>query len=131
MMCYNKEIIMDKFEAALRILYLLSSIDGEVNGAEVKIIMAYLKENQAEINFDHRSVIQNLLFMGKEKAKIEIGISAMYYKESSIQEERINLLDFAANLVAADGKFDLEEIRLFIILGEKWDIDIDKFMKNR
>ena len=122
---------MDKFEAALRILYLLASIDGEVNGAEVKIIMVYLKENQAEISFDHRSVIQNLLFMGKEKAKIELGTAAMYYKESSIPEERINLLDFAANLLAADGKFDLEEIRAFNILGEKWDIDIDEFMKNR
>jgi len=40
-------------------------------------------------------------------------------------------LDFAVDLVAADGKVAPEERDLFFILGNTWNIDIKNFLARR
>lgn len=121
---------MEKTKAALKILYILSSIDGEVSGSELTMIMDFLQKIHGDIKFDYLKFVQPLLFLGKEDLHKEVKNSAAFYRENSTFEERIDLLEFAARLSVADGRFDIEEIRLFNILGEEWDIDIDKFMSE-
>ncbi|MCF7918667.1 MAG: TerB family tellurite resistance protein [Candidatus Cloacimonetes bacterium] len=122
---------MDRFQAAFKILYLISCVDGETCGEELDIIMAYLKKNQEDIVFDHRKVMQSLLFLSREGSLNELKNSAAVFKELSNQENRLCLLDFAFNLVVADGRISADEIRMFNILGEIWEIDIDEFLKNK
>lgn len=121
---------MEKNEAILRILYLLSSTDGEVSGKEMNIILDYIKEKENDSDFDSRKTIRPLLFMGREDSKKELEKSAEYLKTNSTESERLEIMKFAAELLAADGRFDIEEVRLINIIAKNWGIDIDKFMNE-
>lgn len=121
---------MEKNEAILKILYLLSSTDGEVSGKEMNIILDYIKEKENDPDFDSRKTIRPLLFMGREDSKKELEKSAEYLKTNSTESERLEIMKFAAELLAADGRFDIEEVRLINIIAKNWGIDIDKFMNE-
>jgi len=119
---------MENLKNAFTILYLLSSSDGEVSPPELELIMKYLKDNQ-DMEFNHHQLISSLLFLSEEENKLKLAKAALDYKNNTTEEERLDLLKYAFGLVISDKKIATEEIRIFNILGNVWDIDIDEFIK--
>jgi len=119
---------MDRYESAFSILYVISSVDGEIDPSETEIIMKFLKENQKEIKFDRNAAIRSMVLLNEKELKERLNQAAHDFLKNSDEEERLKLLNFALNLVISDGKIDAEEIRMFNILGKVWDINIDKFI---
>jgi len=119
---------MENLKNAFTILYLLSSSDGEVSPPELELIMKYLKDNQ-DMEFNHHQLISSLLFLSEEENKLKLAKAALDYKNNTTEEERIELLKFGFSLIISDKKIATEEIRMFNILGNVWDIDIDEFIK--
>ncbi len=120
---------MENSKNAFTILYLLSSGDGEVSPSELELIMKYLTDNQNK-EFNHHQLITSLLFLSEEENKLKFAKAALDYKNNTSEEERLALLKYAFNLILADKKIATGEIRLFNILGEVWNIDIDEFIKK-
>ncbi|MCF7913336.1 MAG: TerB family tellurite resistance protein [Candidatus Cloacimonetes bacterium] len=121
---------MNNLKSAFTILYLLASCDGEVSSSELELIMKFFQDNQEKIEFNHHHLISTLLFLSEEENKLRLAKAAQEYKNDSSEAERLDLLRFAFNLVISDGKIATEEIRMFNILGNSWDIDIDEFIKS-
>lgn len=120
---------MEKLKNAFTILYLLSSADGEVSPSELELIMKYLKDNHDK-EFNHHQLITSLLFLSEEEIKLKLAKAALDYKINTSEEERLALLKYAFNLIISDKKIATEEIRLFNILGNVWEMDIDKFIQE-
>ena len=121
---------MDKFKAAFEILYFLSAIDGKVSDSELKIIIDFLKANQSKINFDPAKAIKSIGLLNGDGIFDEFKRATIHFKEASSAQDRINLLDFAFELIASDGKITDEEGKMFFIIGNSWDINMKKYLNN-
>lgn len=121
---------MKKHEAAIKILYILSSIDGDVSFDELEFVREYMAKVKDELDFDFNSIVKQLFKINKAEGKKLFTDCAISFLENSTETERLELLEFAAKLLAADGRFSIEEVRMINILAEKWSIDIDKFMNS-
>ena len=55
--------------------------------------------------------------------------SKVYSQQSSASEKRI-LLNFFMSLIISDGEIEDNEMRLFVILTEAFNLDGDKFIEN-
>ena len=122
---------MDKFQASFEILYFLSAIDGEVSDSELDIVISFLKANQGKIDFDPGKVIQSINLLNLDGVIDELKRAALIFKDNSSARDRIILLDFALDLIAADGKVTEEESKLFNILGNIWNIDIKSYLSSK
>lgn len=57
--------------------------------------------------------------------------AAFIIKDSSNAKDRRILLDFAFDMIAADGKITDNESELFWLLGNTWDIDIKAYLDSK
>jgi len=124
------EDLMNKFKAAFEILYFLSAIDGKVSDTEIDIIIDFLKANQSKIDFDPKKVIKSINLLNFDGIVNEFTKSTINFKETSSPQDRITLLDFAFDLIAADGKITDDEAKLFLIIGNTWDINMKKYLNR-
>jgi uncharacterized tellurite resistance protein B-like protein len=51
---------MDKFQAAFELLYLLSTVDGEVSTSEVNVIRSFLESNYGSVSFSPSEIIDSI-----------------------------------------------------------------------
>ncbi|MDZ7304468.1 MAG: TerB family tellurite resistance protein [candidate division KSB1 bacterium] len=122
---------MDKFQAAFEVLYFLASVDGYVDKREVDVIFDFLNANFGKINFDPKKVVDVISSMTSEGMVDELEHAALIFKNSSSAQDRMTLLDFALDLIAADGKIKDQERDLFFILGNTWNIDLERYFKSK
>jgi uncharacterized tellurite resistance protein B-like protein len=120
---------MDKFQAAFEVLYLLASADG-VDPAEINVIGDFMQANYGNIYFDLKATINSIESMTPPGKAEEFGRAALAFKNLSSAQDRNTLLDFALKLIAADGWITNTEKQLFWILGNTWNIDINKFLAS-
>ena len=120
---------MDKFQAAFEILYFLSAIDGEVSDSEIDVILNFLKANQNKIDFVPTKVIESINLLKLDGMVDEFTRATLHFKDTSSAPDRITFLNFALELIVADGKITEDERNLFFILGDSWDIDMKKYLK--
>jgi hypothetical protein len=122
--------MIDKFQAAFEILYIASAIDGDVNNSEIDIINEFIESNDANINFSTRDIIDDISMLNLDGIVDEFIKSAeAYVKQSDVSEKRI-LLNFFMTLIISDGEIGDNEMKLFLILTEVFNIDSDKFIEN-
>jgi len=122
---------MDKFQAAFEILYFLSAIDGEIHKKETKVIQRFLDDNYGALNFDPNAVITSIASLTGEGVFEELKRAALVFKNLSTAQDRTVLLDFAMQLIAADGKLADAEKDLFFILGNTWNVDMPSYLASR
>ena len=122
---------MDKFQAAFEVLYFLSAIDGKVSKSEIDVILDFLKSNNNNINFVPGEVIDSIAMLNADGIMSELKRAALIVKESSSAKDRKTILDFAFELVVADGKLEKAETELFVVLGNTWDIDIQRYLATK
>lgn len=122
---------MNKFQAAFEILYILSCVDGEVSHQEIQIIQQFLDSNYGNVNFDVRQIINSFDFMTGEGMLEELKLAANIFKQSSTTQDKVILLDFAHNLIAADGSISTEEAEFFCLLAQLWNIDINRYLQSK
>lgn len=120
---------MDKFQAAFEILYICSSIDGEIDESELDVIINFLESNQDSLEFNPKDLIDDLDLLNTD-GKIEefIRASHTYNTLSSAKEKRI-LLDFIVKVIESDGKVMDEEMALLVLLADISNIDLEKYFK--
>lgn len=121
---------MDKFQAAFETLYCLSTADGQTL-QEVSVIKDFLKRNYGNITFDPNQVVATINGMTPQGIADEFSYAVTVFKNLSSAQDRISLLDFALNTVVANGTISAAEQQLFYILGNTWNIDINKYLENR
>lgn len=119
---------MNKLKNAFTILYVISSIDGDTSASENELIMKFLNDNQGEINFDPKEVMKSIVLLDELDQEEKLTEAAEEFKGVASEEEKLNLLNFALNLVISDGKIKTEEIQMFNILGKIWNIEISKLI---
>lgn len=119
---------MGKLKSAFTILYVISSIDGETSATENELVMKYLKQNEGNIDFDHKEIMKEITLLDELDQEEKLIEAANEFNSSANEEEKLSLLNFALNLVISDGKIKTEEISMFNILGKIWNIEISKLI---
>ncbi|MFQ5650046.1 MAG: TerB family tellurite resistance protein [bacterium] len=122
---------MDKFQAIFEILYFLSAIDGEVSQSEVNVMTSYLNANHGKITFNPLTVVNAISTMTGKGMAEELQQAAIVFKNSSNAQDRNTVLDFALQLIAADGKITTAERDLFLLLGNTWNIDMPRYLASK
>ncbi len=122
---------MDKFQAIFEILYFLASIDGEIDPREVKVITSFMDANYGKINFNPLTVMKSISVMTSQGIIDELQRAAFVFKNTSNAQDRMVVLDFALQLIAADGKVTAAERDLFFLLGNVWDIDMPMYLSSK
>ncbi|BAZ43444.1 hypothetical protein NIES4102_04440 [Chondrocystis sp. NIES-4102] len=121
---------MDKFQAAFKILYLLSSIDGVVEDAQINIIINCFNNIDNLPYFDSLTVINSLNTLTSTDILEEFNHAAIKFKNSSNAIERNNLLQFAKELVTADNYISDREKELLYAIADVWNIDFNEFLNT-
>ena len=122
---------MDKFQAVFEVLYFLAAVDGKVDKREIGVISDFLDSNYGKITFDPGAVVDSINSMTGKGMIEELERAALIFKNASSAQDRTTVLDFAVDLVAADGKVAPEERDLFFILGNTWNIDIKTYLDRK
>ncbi|MGD1911032.1 MAG: TerB family tellurite resistance protein [Rivularia sp. (in: cyanobacteria)] len=119
---------MDKFQAVFEILIILSGIDGDIDRREIQVIDDFIESNIGEINFDPQAVVENLSKLKGEGFLEEFSYAAIVFKNQTGVEDRLTILQFAIELIRADGEITDDEFDLLLALGELWNIDMEEFL---
>ena len=82
------------------------------------------------INADIDSELQLLGSLAGDGVTQRFGEAADYFKEQTSTEDRMGMLDFAVDLIAADGELDQSELQLFALLGQHWSFDVENYVKT-
>jgi hypothetical protein len=122
---------MDKFQAAFEVLCLLSMIDGDMDSREVSVINTYINDNFGKGNYDSRNLARSLSMLTPQGRLEELGSAAAAIQRYCTGQEKLGVLDFALNLVMADGCLTDPEANAFVALGTVWDIDVKRFIDQR
>jgi len=122
---------MEKFQAIFEVLYFLASVDGHVDQREINVIQTFLDANYGKINFNPYSVVNSISILSGKGMVDELVTAAIIFKNSSNAQDRIAVLDFALQLIAADGIITTGESDLFITLGNTWDIDMPRYLASK
>jgi uncharacterized tellurite resistance protein B-like protein len=122
---------MDKFRAAFEILYFLSFADENVDERELSVITKFLDTNYGSIDFDSTEIINKINSLTKEKRIDEFKSALVAFNKEAGTEEKIILLEFAFDVVFADGELQDSELGMFEIIDEIWGIDLKSFLERR
>lgn len=122
---------MNKFQAAFEILYFFSCIDGNIDQKELEVIKDFLTANYGNISFNPEQIINALALTTGQGMIDEFKLAANIFKETSGVQDKLTLLDFTYSLIAADGRVTEEEGQMFYLLGNLWNIDIDRYLRNK
>lgn len=122
---------MDKFQATFEILYLLSTVDGSLDDAEVDVIGDFIKQNSGYINFDIKQTIAAIESLTPDGKLEELVLAAKVVNDSASAKDKNIILNFALELIAADGKLDENEKDIFQALAQVWNIDIKRFLEQK
>lgn len=122
---------MDKFQAIFEVPYFLAGVDGRVDQSEVNVINNFLDANYGKIYFNPASVANSICVLSGKGMIDELQRAALVFKNSSTAQDRMVVLDFALQLIAADGKITIEESDLFLVLGNILDIDMSRYLASK
>ena len=121
---------MNKFQAAFELLYICSAIDGDVDDNEIDVINKFLESNDMNIDFSTRDIIDDISILNIDGVIDEFIKSAEIYSQQSSASEKRILLNFFMSLIVSDGKIEDNEMKLFVILTEVFNVDGNKFLDN-
>ena len=121
---------MDKFQAAFEILYFLSCVDGSVDDSELQVILRFLESNYGNVSFNPSEVIYSIAILNARGMQEELETAAMIFKNSSAARDRKLLLEFAVELIVADGEVSSEEKQLLQGLANLFGIDSDRLFMS-
>lgn len=120
---------MDKTRAGFNILTILMLIDGKVEQPELKIITEFVENNISEIKFDDKKELELLLEADIQELLLRFGRAGMIFNQCSQIHERRVLIDYALDMVrGGDGQVQIDEIKLMLILGGMFNIDVRKML---
>lgn len=122
---------MDKFQATFEILYLLSTVDGYVADSEIDVIKSFIIQNNGNINFNIKQTIDSIEALTVDGKWNELIYAAGVINQTCDARDKNIILDFALRLIAADGKLDPNEQKIFFGLAKAWNIDAIKFIEAR
>jgi tellurite resistance protein len=108
---------------------MLAGADGNFDKSEIEVINKYLGSHDNG-EFDIDSELQLLESFSEDGATKRFGEAAESFKLQTSKEDRLGMIDFAVNLIAADGKLAQEELQLFSLLSQHWDFDVEGYVKT-
>ncbi len=121
---------MELINACFEIIVCLSIVDKELHKSEEKMISAFIRNNfNNDVDLKKKvSDIQNL----NESNFNKTFLNAVEFLNDQISvNKKMLILDFVLNLIFADNKLTIGEKKLFDILGEKWEINIQEFFERK
>ncbi len=121
---------MDKIRATFEILIGLSAVDGEVDARELEVVAEFLNAHVGQVDFDPNQAIKDLISLTPAGLIEQVAFAAATIKASCSPSERLTIMKFGLELIAADGVLDENEKTLFNILAEAWGIDLAQFIQN-
>lgn len=133
---------MNLFDAGLNILYALMTVDNEIAESEIQEITKYLlrcgfemAENRIDVaKPEMEDLIMEIGLLGSlsgERLKEQFEVSADFFAAHTSEYQRLKMIDFALKMIAADGVIRDSEKEYFGILGEKWGLDTDRYIKEK
>ncbi len=136
-----KEMKMVNIDAGLDVLYCLMTVDNEIHEKELKEIFRFLLKAGFEIednhlrtrDADYESLILKmgtLSSLSREALENRFVQSSDFLQKNLNQAQKEKFMDYALDMVAADGKILPEEKNLLDILAEKWEISLEAKLKK-
>ncbi len=133
---------MNLFDAGLNILYVLMTVDQDIAETEIQEIMKYLlrcgfemAENRLQVNQpEMEKMIMEMGLLGalpKEKLQERFGRSAEFFAQHTTEYQKKKMIDFALKMIAADGVIMESEKDYFNILGQRWKLDTEKYIREK
>ena len=123
---------MKLVEAGYEILVLLAISDRHYHEKELKNIKKFLAvnfNNPLDIDLNERH--NEILALNSESRLQRLITIAEHFQENTNLKNRMVMLNYALELILADHKVTEEERIRFKVLGEFWDIDLEKFIDKK
>jgi len=117
---------MDKDLAIAHLLVNFSYIDGEITKSEIKKIKEIFKKLKISIDID--TFISEILPKINDDGIKEYGEALAILNSTLGNDEKINLLKSAVEIIEADGKIMDKEIFKLHFVATNWGLDIKKVL---
>lgn len=111
---------MDKAQAAFEILYLISSIDGDVCDDEIQVICTALARDARYASLEPIAALESLRGLSESQRLERFQAATERFADASEGDERRQLLATAIALAATDGESDVREQSLLGYLKTHW-----------
>lgn len=122
---------MNLVQAGYEILTILAIADGIFDDSEKQVIIDFIENNyEGDFNIENEDAFLRKLTVEK-KLETQFITAAQFFKANVCSENRYKMLDFAFDLVVADGDIADEEATLFNLLGDYWEIDMDLYFTQK
>ncbi len=120
---------MNLAQSGYHMLMILSVVDGKYQVAEGKVIVNYLTKNyDSGIDIDAEN--QALLEVEDHHLPEHFKTAADSFLHHSTEEQRLDFMAFAFQLVHADGRVVREENKILKSLSHFWNIDIKPLLDS-
>lgn len=117
-------------QAGYHILMVLSIVDGKYDKIEGQVILDYLSRTYGE-GFDLDVENEKIKKLGKDKIADHFAHAARVFKEKADEDQRLEFLTFAVDLVTADDSISKEEHKIISSLAKSWGIDIQPVLARK
>lgn len=123
---------MTIIEAGYKILVLLAISDKNYHAKEAKNIKTFLEKHFHEItDFRFMEIHEELVRLNYESRLEKLIEAAEVFKDSKSAKNKLRMVNYALNLIIIDRKITNEERLRFKVLGEFWDIDLERFINKK
>ncbi len=127
---FKRETTMNLIKDAFALLYFLAGADGQVDKREMDIIVDFINRQHGQLNFDPHQTMSDLAALSSEARFEAYDRAVAAFKDHSSIEDRHTLMNFAADLAAADGAITGNEQILFQNMAEVFGIDLQTFFQQ-
>ncbi|MEA2100779.1 MAG: hypothetical protein U9P72_11690 [Campylobacterota bacterium] len=119
-------------DAGYELLFILAMCDKIYHAKEVKSIESFLATHfDSFVKIDITKIHNNILMLNTEQRLSRLISVADYFKDKTTLKSKLIMTNYALDLIIADGKVTDEERLRFKLLGEFWNVDLDRHINKR
>lgn len=111
---------MQKAVSGYHLLMILTNVDGRLNVKEDLVIKDWLSKKFSE-KVDLDNEMEVISSLSQEDYPIHFHEHMNLFYTNTTNEERVEFLQFAMDIIKADGKIDPEENKFFNELFDAWN----------
>jgi hypothetical protein len=123
---------MNTVQAGYELLLLLAISDNNYHSREVAKINLFVEINfKSNVDYSIGKLYNDIINLDAEQRLQHLLKIAEYFKDDRNIRNKLRMINFALELIIADHKVTNEEKYRFKILGQYWDINLERFINKK